>query len=68
MIVGAETDNMYAAGDAVGEGDPGYLSTSRMCSQTALSLVQTRKTTKREGGVLTPALAVGEILENRLLD
>lgn len=39
-----------------------------MCASAALSLLETRKKQNRDGGVLTPALAVGETLEKKLLD
>jgi short subunit dehydrogenase-like uncharacterized protein len=38
-----------------------------MASEAALSLLNTREATKgKEGGILTPATAIGETLEKRL--
>jgi len=48
------------------EQDGGYKSTSIMASQTALSLLETRKETEgNAGGVFSPAI-VGEVLEKKL--
>lgn len=46
-------------------GDPGYAATSVMLSESALELAATRPD-GRTGGVLTPAVAVGEGLVERL--
>ncbi len=47
------------------QGDPGYAATSVMLGQAALVLLATRRGgTAREGGVLTPAVAIGpELVE-----
>lgn len=47
-----------------GQGDPGYASTSRMLGEAAVCLAQDALTS--EGGVLTPATAMGESLLARL--
>ena len=48
-----------------GKRDPGYGCTSRMLAESAVALAQTRGG-NRDGGVLTPALAIGEELLERL--
>lgn len=48
-------------------GDPGYAATSVMLAQSALELAGTRSAAGR-GGVLTPAVALGENLAARLRD
>ncbi len=53
--------SVYGA-EVVGKGDPGYAATSRMLAEAGLSLAFT----KGEGGVLTPATAIGDDLIDRL--
>ncbi len=48
-----------------GKRDPGYGCTSRMLAESAVALALTRGQ-NRDGGVLTPALAIGEELLERL--
>ncbi len=48
-----------------GKRDPGYGCTSRMLAESAVALAKTRGQ-NRAGGVLTPALAIGEELLERL--
>lgn len=56
----------YAATVAA-QGDPGYAATSVMLGQTALVLATTRRDGRTgEGGVLTPAVAVGDQLVEAL--
>jgi len=45
-----------------GDKDPGYGSTSKMISETALGLIEN----PGQGGVMTPAVALGEKLVERL--
>ena len=49
----------------VGERDPGYGATSRMIAEAGVALARSRGR-GRDGGVLTPALAIGEELLERL--
>lgn len=49
-----------------GKGDPGYAATSRMLAQSALSLARDPAIPGFEGGVLTPATALGMHLVERL--
>lgn len=47
-------------------GDPGYAATSMMIAHSALSLVLDRDRLPDRAGVLTPAVALGEVLVERL--
>lgn len=60
-----EVDNhhlVYLAGDA--HGDPGYASTAKMLGESALCLARDPLTSP--GGVLTPSVAMGGVLIDRL--
>jgi short subunit dehydrogenase-like uncharacterized protein len=50
----------------VGEGDPGYASTSRMIVQAALGLLDDHGRLHAGGGVWTPGAAMGLALVRRL--
>ncbi|MGC5583700.1 saccharopine dehydrogenase family protein [Ornithinimicrobium sp. W1665] len=58
-----ENGTRYAATVAA-QGDPGYAATSVMLGQAALTLVATRGS--GDGGVLTPAVAIGDALAEAL--
>jgi short subunit dehydrogenase-like uncharacterized protein len=61
-----EDGSRYAATVAA-QGDPGYAATSVMLGQAALVLARTRQAGRAgEGGVLTPAVAIGEELVEAL--
>ncbi len=62
-VVGRCGDNTLAL-DVVGQGDPGYLATSRMLAQTALSLAC--DDLPEMSGVLTPGAFMGDALLRRL--
>lgn len=47
-------------------GDPGYGETSKMCAEAALCLARDRERLPERAGVLTPAVAMGEVLLERL--
>ena len=51
---------------AVRGGDPGYTETSKMVSEAALCLAQDRERLPDTAGVITPALAMGDLLTERL--
>ena len=53
---------VYVAGDR--HGDPGYASTAKMLGESALSLARDPLTS--DGGVLTPSVAMGHFLVDRL--
>ncbi|MGB5364752.1 MAG: saccharopine dehydrogenase NADP-binding domain-containing protein [Polyangiales bacterium] len=52
--------------DVQGRGDPGYLATSKILGEVALCLALGHEETPPGGGVLTPALALGPVLRQRL--
>lgn len=61
-----EDGTRYAATVAA-QGDPGYAATSVMLGQAALVLLETRRAGRAgEGGVLTPAVAIGDELVEAL--
>ncbi|WP_298885216.1 saccharopine dehydrogenase NADP-binding domain-containing protein [uncultured Serinicoccus sp.] len=60
-----EDGSRYAATVAA-QGDPGYAATSVMLGQSALALLATRDEPGRDGGVLTPAVALGDDLVEAL--
>jgi short subunit dehydrogenase-like uncharacterized protein len=49
-----------------GKGDPGYGATSKMLSEVALCLLNDHQQQPSDGGVLTPATAMGHTLIERL--
>jgi saccharopine dehydrogenase (NAD+, L-glutamate forming) len=51
----------------VSGGDPGYEETAKMLAESALSLVQDRDKLTSRAGVLTPAVALGDVLLERLM-
>jgi len=52
--------------DVQGRGDPGYLATSKILGEVGLCLALDHKKAPPSGGVLTPALALGSVLRERL--
>ena len=51
----------------VSGGDPGYGETAKMVSEAALCLAQDRDALPAQAGVLTPAVALGDVLLARLV-
>jgi saccharopine dehydrogenase (NAD+, L-lysine-forming) len=49
-----------------GRGDPGYLATSKIFGEFGLCLSWGHEEAPRNGGVLTPWLALGSVLRERL--
>jgi short subunit dehydrogenase-like uncharacterized protein len=49
-----------------GVGDPGYGETAKMVGESALCLAFDQESTRKEGGVLTPASCMGMTLVERL--
>ena len=49
-------------------GDPGYKATAQMAMESALCLALQREDCSAEGGVLTPAAAMGDALVQRLIE
>ena len=70
-IVLAETDdNEKGLFRVYGKGDPGYKVTSKLVSESALTLLHSLDKLpggKEYGGVLTPASGLGEALIERLM-
>lgn len=65
-VTTTEDGSRYAATVAA-QGDPGYAATSAMLGQAALVLLRTRRAgTAGQGGVLTPAVALGDDLVDAL--
>ena len=62
-VVGMRGDQQLSL-DVIGEGDPGYLATSRMLAQTAVALA--KDDLPETYGVLTPGGAMGDALLRRL--
>ena len=62
-VPGAVTTAHIRSGTA---GDPGYKATAQMCIESALCLALERERCSKEGGVLTPASALGTVLIDRL--
>jgi len=52
--------------DVRGRGDPGYLATSKILGEVGLCLALDHEEAPPSGGVLTPALALGSVLRERL--
>jgi short subunit dehydrogenase-like uncharacterized protein len=50
-----------------GRGDPGYLATSKIFGEVGLCLVLDNEEAPGDGGVLTPWLALGSVLRERLV-
>jgi len=65
MFIGDTADGTRLISSVKGDKDPGYGSTSKMISEAAIALV---KDVQGEGGVMTPAPAMGEALLARLQD
>ena len=51
-----------------GEGDPGYSATSKMITESALSILLNQDRIPKVSGVLTPAAGIGVVLAERLND
>jgi short subunit dehydrogenase-like uncharacterized protein len=66
LFTGETADARRLKVACVGQGDPGYLSTSRMIAQAAACLVRDVPTGALAGGFWTPASAMGAALVRRL--
>lgn len=51
-----------------GKGDPGYLATAKMITESALSILLDQDRIPKVSGVLTPAAGIGVVLAERLND
>lgn len=69
MFVGDTADGTRLITSVKGDRDPGYGSTSKMIAEAAMTLVKDAKgPDEGQGGVTTPAPAMGEALISRLRD
>jgi len=66
VFVGQAVDGRTLRASVRGEGDPGYASTSRMISESALCLIEDVDRAQTGGGVWTPGAAMGMKLIPRL--
>jgi short subunit dehydrogenase-like uncharacterized protein len=66
LFIGQATDGRTLRASVRGEGDPGYASTSRMISESALCLLYDVDRAQTGGGVWTPGAAMGRNLISRL--
>ena len=66
LFVGQAADGRTLRASVRGEGDPGYASTSRMISESALCLLEDVDRAQTGGGVWTPGAAMGLKLISRL--
>jgi short subunit dehydrogenase-like uncharacterized protein len=64
LFIGETADGRTLKAGVLGKRDPGYGSTSRMISESALCLL--RDATDTPGGIWTTAPAMGEALIRRL--
>ena len=66
---GTDTDGYFTVEAVVGAGmDPGYGATARMLGESGVALLSDDTDSPLDGGVLTPASAIGEPLADRLRD
>ncbi len=65
-LYGTTTDGHNMQLILKGEGDPGYGSTSKMLAESAVCIAKDEKETPDRFGVLTPSIALGSALLNRL--
>jgi len=65
-ITAQASDGRTAKAIISGKGDPGYGATSKMLSEVALCLLNDHQQQPSDGGVLTPATAMGHKLVERL--
>ena len=66
LFIGETTDGALLCAHVIGDRDPGYGSTSKMISESALCLVQDVDGAMTGGGVWTPGAAMGMTLVRRL--
>jgi short subunit dehydrogenase-like uncharacterized protein len=66
LFVGQAADGRTLRASVRGEGDPGYASTSKMISESALCLLEDVDRAQTGGGVWTPGAAMGLKLISRL--
>ncbi len=66
LLIGKFADGSLIQGSVTGDRDPGYGSTSKMLAESAVCLALDKDKTPQVSGVLTPAVALGDVLLERL--
>jgi len=66
LLIGKLEDGSIIRGKVTGDRDPGYGSTSKMLGECAVSLAKDKDKTPEVAGLLTPSIAMGEVLLERL--
>ena len=67
VIWGKTIDGQEIKGSVKGDMDPGYGSTSKMLGESAVCLALDQGITPKEYGMLTPSVAMGSVLLERLI-
>ena len=65
-LLGKVDDKVVLTAKVTGDRDPGYGSTSKMLAESAICLALDKDKTPKTAGMLTPAVAMGDILLDRL--
>ena len=65
-LFGKMKNGLSIKGKVKGDRDPGYGSTSKMLGESAVCLAKDRDTLPKTSGVLTPSIAMGNLLLERL--
>lgn len=66
LLIGKLEDGTVVRGKVTGDRDPGYGSTSKMLGECAVCLAKDKEQTPEVAGLLTPSIAMGEVLLERL--
>ncbi len=66
ILLGKIDDEVVIKAKVTGDRDPGYGSTSKMLAESAICLALDKDKTPKTSGMLTPSVAMGDILLERL--
>ena len=66
ILLGKIDDKVVIKAKVTGDRDPGYGSTSKMLAESAICLALDKDKTPKTSGMLTPSVAMGDILLERL--
>ena len=66
ILIGKQAGEIVIKGSVTGDRDPGYGSTSKMLAECAVCLAMDKKKTPEVAGFLTPSVAFGDVLLERL--
>ncbi len=66
LLIGKLADGTLIQGSVTGDRDPGYGSTSKMLAESAVCLALDKAKTPKVAGILTPSVALGDALLERL--